>query len=215
MSAQHTPAFNCLLTGIGGQGTVLASRLIADAYMAQAHAVRTAETIGMSQRGGTVASHVRTAATLDGIASSLIPLMGANLIIAFEPGEAARALPYLAPGGLMVTALQAQRPVTASLAGAGNAMNGYDGSEQLAYLQERLSDNDGALIVVDGASVVEELGGNPKVLNVVLLGAAMGGGGLALAREDLADAIKARVKPQFVEGNLAALDAGIAIGKGL
>ena len=107
--------FNCLLTGIGGQGIVLASRLLAHAFMARGATVRVAETIGMSQRGGTVVSHVRMAENAGPIHSSMLPLRSAQLILAFEPGEAARAYPYLAADGLIVTALRAMRPVTASL----------------------------------------------------------------------------------------------------
>ena len=109
--------FNCLLTGIGGQGIVLASRLLAHAFMARGATVRVAETIGMSQRGGTVVSHVRMAENAGPIHSSMLPLRSAQLILAFEPGEAARAYPYLAAGGLIVTALRAMRPAP------GNAPN--------------------------------------------------------------------------------------------
>ena len=82
-------SMNCLLCGVGGQGTVLASRLIAYAAMQKGLEVRTAETIGMAQRGGCVVSHVRTG---DEIFSSLIPLGSADVIIAFEPAEAVRCL---------------------------------------------------------------------------------------------------------------------------
>ncbi|MBQ5587217.1 MAG: 2-oxoacid:acceptor oxidoreductase family protein, partial [Selenomonadales bacterium] len=83
---------NCLLCGVGGQGTVLASRIIASAAMEKGLFARTAETIGMAQRGGSVVSHVRLG---DDIQSSLIPLGQAELLIAFEPCEAVRCLPYL------------------------------------------------------------------------------------------------------------------------
>ncbi len=75
-------AQDILITGVGGQGTVLASRLIAACAMAEGQFVRTAETIGMAQRGGSVVSHVRIGAA---DRSPLIPLGGADLIIAFEP----------------------------------------------------------------------------------------------------------------------------------
>ena len=87
---------NCLLCGVGGQGVVLASRLIAYAAMEQGDFVRTTETIGMAQRGGSVVSHVRAG---EEVHSPLIPAGGADVILAFEPGEAVRCLPYLKEGG--------------------------------------------------------------------------------------------------------------------
>lgn len=90
-------ANSCLLCGVGGQGTVLASKMIAFAAMEKGESVRTAETIGMAQRGGCVVSHVRVGG---GIYSPLIPKGGADVLIAFEPGEAVRCLSYLKPGEL-------------------------------------------------------------------------------------------------------------------
>ena len=81
---------NCILAGVGGQGTVLASKLIARTALNNSMHVRTAETIGMAQRGGCVVSHVRTGKIIH---SPLIPLGQADLIIGFEPAEAVRCLP--------------------------------------------------------------------------------------------------------------------------
>ena len=81
-----------LVAGVGGQGTILASRLIAQSAMEDGCFVRSSETIGMAQRGGSVVSHVR----VDGEdKSSVIPLHTADLLLAFEPAEAARVLPRL------------------------------------------------------------------------------------------------------------------------
>ncbi|MDY2626310.1 MAG: 2-oxoacid:acceptor oxidoreductase family protein, partial [Coriobacteriales bacterium] len=121
-----------VLSGIGGQGTVLASRLIASVALSRGVPVRTAETIGMAQRGGTVLTHVRYGDTPTDVPhTSLVPLGAASLAIAFEPGEAQRVLPYLAPDAAMVVARRAIPPTTATLAGVD-----YDGSEQLAYLKQ-------------------------------------------------------------------------------
>ena len=101
-----------LVCGVGGQGTLLASKLIAQAAMAKGWQARSAETIGMAQRGGSVVSHVRIG---DEIFSPMIPLDGADVILGFEPGEAMRALPYLKQGGTVVVSPKAVQPVTASL----------------------------------------------------------------------------------------------------
>jgi len=84
--------FNCMIAGVGGQGTVLASKLLAAAAIKRGYSVRTTETIGMAQRGGSVVSHVRIG---DAVFSPLIPLNSADALIAFEPAEAVRQLVYL------------------------------------------------------------------------------------------------------------------------
>ena len=83
-----------LVCGVGGQGTVLASKLIASAYMAKGETVHSAETIGMAQRGGSVTSHVRNGEAY----SPLIAQGGADIILAFEPAEAVRNHHQLHPG---------------------------------------------------------------------------------------------------------------------
>ena len=104
---------NIVLCGIGGQGTVLASKLIAAAAMKKNIPVMSAETIGMAQRGGSVFSHLRMG---EEVASPMIAKGEADLIIGFEPGETVRMLPYLKKDGQVITAGHAIMPVTASLA---------------------------------------------------------------------------------------------------
>ena len=81
-----------VICGCGGQGNILASRIVADALMQRGEHVKTAETIGMAQRGGSVASHVRGGRPQ----SPLVPKKCADTLIAFEPGEALRSIDYLA-----------------------------------------------------------------------------------------------------------------------
>ena len=83
---------NVILAGVGGQGTVLASRLIAECAMNKGHLICAAETIGMAQRGGSVVSHVRIGGD---IYSPLVPYGETDLLIGFEPSEAVRNLHYL------------------------------------------------------------------------------------------------------------------------
>ena len=90
---------NCLLCGVGGQGVVLASKLIAYAAMEKGMFVRTSETIGMAQRGGSVVSHVRVG---EEIHSPMIPKGSADVLLAFEPAEAVRNLSYLKKGGIVI-----------------------------------------------------------------------------------------------------------------
>ena len=185
---------NCILAGVGGQGTVLASKLIAQAGLSSGQMVRTAETIGMAQRGGCVVSHVRTGAHID---SPLVPIGQADIIIGFEPAEAVRNLPYLKKGGTAVVARKAVRPVTASLTGSS-----YDGSEMLAYLSQNVE----RLVLVDGEAICQQIG-SPKVLNIALLGAALEALGIESAQME--NVIRASVRPQFIDMNLKALHAGM------
>ena len=90
---------NIVLCGVGGQGTVLASKLLAAAAMSKDLPVMSAETIGMAQRGGSVFSHLRMGKNLY---SPMIKTGTADLIIGFEPGETVRMLPYLKEHGQVV-----------------------------------------------------------------------------------------------------------------
>ncbi len=186
---------NCLLCGVGGQGVVLASRLIAYAAMEQGDFVRTTETIGMAQRGGAVVSHVRAG---EEIHSPLIPVGCADVILAFEPGEAVRCLPYLKAGGTVITNSRSVQPVTSSLGGGS-----YSGEEMTAYLREKVS----RLIVIDGEEICRKAGAS-KVLNVALLGAAAQSGVLGITPEEMLEAVKRNVKKSYIALNEHALKLG-------
>lgn len=188
---------NCILTGVGGQGTVLASKLIARCAMEKGLSARTAETIGMAQRGGCVVSHVRIGGEIH---SPMIPLSSADLILGFEPAEAVRALGYLKPGGTVVVSEKAIQPVTASLSNTG-----YRASEMLRCLKERA----GVLIPVDTEKICA-LCGSPKVVNVALLGAAAATGALGISVQEMEEAIQKSLPPKYIEINVKALHAGAA-----
>ncbi len=186
---------NCLLCGVGGQGVVLASRLIAYAAMEQGQAVRTTETIGMAQRGGSVVSHVRMGSE---IYSPLIPQGEADAILAFEPGEAVRTFPYLKKGGLVIADRRVVKPVTASLGGST-----YSSEAMLGFLR----DNAGTLLILDGDEICQRAG-SAKVLNVALLGAAAASGILGITLEEMKEAVRRNVKERFIEMNEKALMLG-------
>lgn len=185
---------NCLLAGVGGQGTVLASRLIAQAAMERGEFVRTAETIGMAQRGGCVVSHVRIGAD---VASPMIPKGQAHLLLGFEPGEAVRCLGYLHPEGTVVAAVKAVQPVTATLGAA------YDGQAMIAYLKGTVK----RLFLLDGEAVCAACG-SPKVLNTALLGGAIGADALGVSLAEMERTIRAKVPERFLEMNMKALRLG-------
>jgi indolepyruvate ferredoxin oxidoreductase beta subunit len=220
-----------IIAGVGGQGTVLASKLLAQAALSKGYLVRTAETIGMAQRGGSVLGHVRIAgryessddkggfrwmpwrsqrhrtghnAPHDAPLSPLIPQGAADLLIGFEPGETVRALSYLRQGGTVVTAKQALEPVTAMLSALP-----YDGRSELAYLRGCAAKGRiGTLRTVDGAEICAELG-STRILNVVLLGAALSVKDFEVSALALTKAIESLVKPQYRELNTTALARGM------
>ena len=183
-----------VLCGVGGQGTILASKLLAAAAMSKGLPVKTAETIGMAQRGGSVFSHVRIGSDA---ASPLIGRGRADLIIAFEPAEAVRQLPYLREGGTVVVSTRPIIPVSATIGGPV-----YDLAAVMAYLREQVGEK---LVVVDADAAAEALG-SAKCLNVVLLGAAVRTRVLALTADDIRSAIAARLPERFHELNFRALD---------
>lgn len=194
---------NVLLTGVGGQGTVLAAKVLAQAAQAKGWQVRTAETIGMAQRGGSVVSHVRMGDNGEEVIAPLVAKGTADMIIAFEPAEAARVLPYLAPDGVMVSATTSIQPITAAL-----STEPYLAEATIASLRGRLNGSAEApacFVLVDDEAVLSQVE-NRKALNTVLLAFALKTGHLPLSLDDLRDAIRACVKPRFVELNLAAID---------
>lgn len=183
---------NIILCGVGGQGTILASKLIASAALAQGIPVKTAETIGMAQRGGSVFSHLRLG---EGATSPLMARGSADLILAFEPAEAARQLPFLREGGMVVTSVTPVVPVSAVTGGPA-----YDLDAILDTLRTRVR----RLVEVDRDEVVRELG-TDRVLNVVLLGAAARTGALGLSDKDLRQALHERLPQRLWELNERAL----------
>ena len=186
---------SCLLCGVGGQGTVLASRIVAAAAMQKGLSAKTAETIGMAQRGGSVVSHVRTGKC---IASPMIPKGRADGLIGFEPGEALVNLEYLKPGGALIVCRKEVKPITASL-----GQSGYDGDAAIAYLQEAVP----RCYVLDGDAICRECG-SPKVLNVAVVGALCASGEMDITLEEAAHALQMRMKPHLLEMNLQALHMG-------
>ena len=136
---------NIVLCGVGGQGTVLASKLIAAAAMKKGISVMSAETIGMAQRGGSVFSHIRLGEHLH---SPMIAKGTADIIIGFEPAEAVRMLPYLKEHGQVIVSSHAIMPVTSTLSGAD-----YNGKEMILYLKKVVSN----LLVVDSEKACHEL----------------------------------------------------------
>lgn len=185
-----------LICGVGGQGTVLASKIIAASAMDEGSAVHSAETIGMAQRGGSVTSHVRIGEAY----APLIPQGAADMILAFEPAEAVRNLGYLKKDGIVIVNRVPVKPVTESLQDTG-----YDGTEMIAYLQKKCS-----CIVIDAEKICAPFGSS-RYFNIAILGVAVGSGRLGISKETVLAELERRVPSKYVEINKAAFYAGVEV----
>jgi indolepyruvate ferredoxin oxidoreductase, beta subunit len=150
------PTLNILLCGVGGQGTLLASNLLAECGMNCGYDVKKSEVHGMAQRGGSVVSHVRLGEVIH---SPLIRRGEADLLLAFEQLEALRWSMFLKPGGAVLMNTQKIIPQTVSTGGA----------VYPDQITERLKKTGFSVTSVDALGTAKDLG-NQKCLNVVLLG---------------------------------------------
>ncbi len=182
---------NIIICGVGGQGTVLAAKVLSQAAISNGERVLSAETIGMAQRGGSVVSHVRIG---EDVYSPLVPQGQADILIAFEAAEAVRNIAFLKQGGSVIVNKKVVQPVTASLSG-----KAFDENEMISYL-EKVAGN---VIAVDTDQACKDLGSS-KVVNMVLLGAASKTG--LVSKDELKAALKLLVKPEFYELNVRAID---------
>lgn len=187
------------IAGIGGQGSVLAARILAQAAQSKGWQVRTAETIGMAQRGGNVISHVRMGDAGEAVYSPLPAEQSIDVLIALEPGEALRALPYVKQEGLIVLARTPRPPI----GGAGD--EGYDARaliEELGHLPY-------TVVTVDDEALTNLIG-SKKALNIIMLASALKEMDGAISLDDMKQAVAVCVKPQFLELNMGAIDTVLA-----
>jgi indolepyruvate ferredoxin oxidoreductase beta subunit len=195
--------YNLIITGVGGQGNVLASRMVGDMLSRLGFQVTIGEIFGASQRGGSVMSHLRisTAWTL----SPQIPKRMAHAVVALEPTEAIRVLKDY--GNPQVKVLCNMRPVHAVGVICGEQR--YPKLEQLRKWIEELSET---AWFIDATEKALELG-SPIFANVISVGALAATGVLPLNRENLQSVLSLKMSPDKVALNLAAFDAGMAMVK--
>ncbi len=184
-------SFDILIVGIGGQGTVLASNVLGEACIMENRTVRSAETHGMAQRGGSVESHIR----IGGQHGSLIAPGTAELLIAFDLLEALRYRHYLPPGGRLVTNRRLVVPTSVY-------MQGLDAPDEEAIIAA-LGDLD--LSCVDAAALAREAG-SPLAQNIVMLGAASHH--IPLASGTVLEAVRRCVPKKTVDINVRAFQLG-------
>lgn len=181
-----------LIVGVGGQGTLLASRLLGNALLSRDYDVKVSEVHGMSQRGGSVVTYVRYG---ESVSSPIIEQGEADIILSFEALEAARFLPYLKKGGKIIVNTQQIDPMPVV---TGNASYPEDILGQIKAL--------GVDVIAADALSLAEQAGSAKAVNVVLMGMLAKQSGIE--KQVWLDTVEQTVPPKFLELNLKAFELG-------
>ncbi|MBU4319213.1 MAG: indolepyruvate oxidoreductase subunit beta [Proteobacteria bacterium] len=190
--------YNLIITGVGGQGNVMASRIIANMLVRKGLAVTIGETFGASQRGGSVMSHLRISRESNW--SPQIPKGKADMIVSLEPIEAIRLLAVY--GHSKVNVLSNTRPIHPLGVIAG--MVTYPPLEEIISSVKALVDNAWFIPATDEAMKM----GNPIYGNVIMLGALAGTGAVPMEREDFLEVMKESFSADKMELNARAYDLG-------
>ena len=183
---------NIMIVGVGGQGSLLASKLLGYLLLEQGYDVKVSEVHGMSQRGGSVVTYVRYG---DRVASPVIDRGEADYIVSFELLEAARWVPYLKKDGQIVTNIQQIDPMPVIIGAA----------EYPENLVEKIKASGAKVDAMDCLALAEQAG-SPKAVNLVLLGRLSHY--FDLPEEAWMKAIEAIVPPKFLEMNKKAFELG-------
>jgi indolepyruvate ferredoxin oxidoreductase, beta subunit len=183
--------------GVGGQGNLLASRLLGEAALLMNIPAVVSEIHGMAQRGGIVESAV----LLGDVQSPIVSSREADVLIGFEPLETLRALGKCDKDTVVITNTHPLPPFTVAV-GQGN----YPPVEEtLQFIRKRAR----KVIELDGNAIAEEVG-NPLSLNMVMLGALIGSGTTPIGTEEMKKVLSTSTKKAFLESNLKAFDLGVA-----
>jgi indolepyruvate ferredoxin oxidoreductase, beta subunit len=189
---ENRKKFDLLITGVGGQGAILASDIIGKAAVVAGLPIRAAETHGMAQRGGSVVNHIRIGDDF----GSLIPKKGADLMLALEPMEAVRYIDFLKDGAVVIVNTQPVLPVTVT-----SGLARYpDISEILDVLSEKY------IVKAFNAEELAFEAGNRLAMNVAMVGAVSGY--LPIPKETLLESIKSLVPQKTIEVNVRAFEMG-------
>ncbi len=194
-------SFDLIVAGVGGQGSILLSHIIADAAIRSDPSVRVrvGETFGAAMRGGAVASHVRIGPDVFG---PLVSRGGADAIVALEPLEGLRvSVDCVKRGGIVILNTRPWYPVDVNI---GNAK--YPGLEDIRAAIASLG---AAAHLLDATGIALEAG-NAKAMNVAMLGAVSATGRLPVVREDLAATMTERVPAKALDVNKRAFELGFS-----
>ena len=186
--------------GVGGQGNLLASRLLGEAALSMNIPAVVSEIHGMAQRGGIVESAV----LLGDITSPIVSAAEADVLIGFEPLETLRALGKCNKDTVVITNTHPLPPFTVSV-----GQGVYPSVEvSLKLIREKAK----RVIALDGNAIAEEVG-NPLSLNMVMLGALIGSGTIPIGADEMKKVLSTSTKKAFLESNLKAFDLGMEKAK--
>lgn len=188
-------SLNIVIMGVGGQGSLLASRLLGHIARAQGFDVKVSEVHGMSQRGGSVTTYVRMGKKVYG---PLVEQKGADFILAMEELEALRSMPYLKTGGTLIMNTQKIMPLPV-ITGA---------AEYPAGIPETIAKTENCIAA--DALAMARAAGNARAVNMVLTGILASR--LPFNKQVWLDAITAVVPERFMQANMAAFESGYQYG---
>ncbi|MDZ7667743.1 MAG: indolepyruvate oxidoreductase subunit beta [Desulfotignum sp.] len=184
-----------IIVAVGGQGNLLASKVLGEAALIAGVPVRMSEIHGMAQRGGVVESAI----VFGDAESSIISDGEADILLGFEPAETLRALNRCNKNTQVITNTSPVPPFTVSV-----GLGTYPDVEEIKQL---IKAKTAGLVAIDAMSLAKEAG-SPMSVNIVLLGALIQTGALGFDRDVVEEAVKRRVKPAFQDVNLTAFDLG-------
>ena len=184
---------NVMIVGVGGQGSLLASKLLGRLLLQKGYDIKVSEVHGMSQRGGSVVTYVRFG---DKVYSPVIDKGQADFIVSFEELEAARWTEYLKPGGKIITNTQQIAPMPVIIGAA----------EYPQDLLEQMKARELDVDAIDALSLAEQAGSS-KAVNIVLMGRLSKY--FDIPAEEWLTAIEASVPPKFLELNKKAFQLGL------
>jgi len=191
----RTSVCDIVIVGVGGQGVILISDVLGRAAVASGMPVRGAETHGMAQRGGSVINHTRLGCDF----SPMVPLGGADILLALEPAEALRFGQYLSPGGVALINTEPILPISVTA--------GKSSYPSLQELIEPLQNICKDIKPMDATGLARKAG-TPMAMNVVMLGALSKY--IPIKEELLLEALREVVPAKFMEVNLRAFQIGKA-----
>jgi len=188
-----TSACDIVVVGVGGQGVILIATIIGKAALKAGYSVRGAETHGMAQRGGSVISHIRLGCEF----GPMVPVGGADILLALEPAEALRYGNYLSQDGIALVNLNPVLPITVT-----TGLARYPPLEEILAPLQRMCR---AVKTVDATKLAAKAG-NPQAMNVVMLGALARY--IPLREELLIESLSESVPAKYLEVNRRAFEFG-------
>ncbi|MCE5223560.1 indolepyruvate ferredoxin oxidoreductase subunit beta [bacterium] len=189
--------YNIILCGVGGQGTILASKIIAQTAVRLGVNCRVGETHGMSQRGGSVVSHVRIG---DNVLGAITPENQGQMMLAFEPVESLRYMNFLEPNGWVVLNTH---PIVPTSVNAGLAKY-----PAMKTIDAELRKATNRIKAIPASEIANSIG-SIITLNMVILGAASCVPGYPFSADETKKSIQELVKPAYLELNIKAFESGV------